>query len=135
MIAVIYMSSAIRQTFYRVMTKEFCMMERQEHGGGGGAWGLVREQALARCIMVKCSGLFFILHQVIKLITWYFGYKKKTILCNREGTISSQLWSSRRRNNCEIEMCTLGKLPVYVFATCILYAKHFVTLSKEGDVQ
>ena len=36
-----------------------------------------RIQALARCITVKCSGLFFILHQVIKLITWYFGYKKK----------------------------------------------------------
>ena len=77
MIAVIYMSSATRQTFYRVMTKEFCMMEGPERGGGGGAWGLVREQALARCITVKCSSLFFILHQVIKLITWYFGYKKK----------------------------------------------------------
>ena len=48
MIAVIYMSSATRQTFYRVMTKEFCMMEGPERGGGGGgAWGLVREQALA----------------------------------------------------------------------------------------
>jgi len=33
------MSSATRQTFYRVMTKEFCMMEGPERGGvHGGLW-------------------------------------------------------------------------------------------------